>query len=186
MRSVLFNRYALNWNRSPERHYSLTARSSLVSTSRIMTATISLLFLLVSTELAIPQNLAIGKHDLIEAADRVAGFRGVDVNRDDIAGLKRIPSPAQKAGRRRTPRFAGPVCDVAIVVFHVEHDDVMGIGPQELRHRGVFQYHDLVRVGRSSVMCEQGAAGRQNTYQQGETHQPLTFHSAPRELPFAV
>src|SRR5579864_1586083 len=138
MRSVLFNRYALNWNRSPERHYSLTARSSLVSTSRIMTATISLLFLLVSTELAIPQNLAIAKHDLIETADRVAGFCRVYVNSDDVAGLKRIPGPAQKTGCRRAPRFAGPVRDVAPVVFHVEHDNVMGIGPQEFRHRGVF------------------------------------------------
>src|SRR5579864_8427834 len=161
MRSVLFNRYALNWNRSPERHYSLTARSSLVSTSRIMTATISLLLFLVSPELAIPQNLAIGKHDLIEASDRIAGFRGVYVNGDDVTWLKRIPGPAQQAGRRRTSRFAGPVCDVACVVFHVEHDNVMGIGPQEFRHRGIFQDHDFVRVCRGSVVCEHGAASRQ-------------------------
>src|SRR5579864_2625213 len=110
----------------------------LVSTSRIMTATISLRLLLVSPELAIPQNLAIAKHDLIETADRVAGFCRVYVNSDDVAGLKRIPGPAQKTGCRRAPRFAGPVRDVAPVVFHVEHDNVMGIGPQEFRHRGVF------------------------------------------------
>ena len=65
MRSVLFNRNALNWNGSPQRQYSLTVRTSLASTSQVMIATISLLLFLVSAELAIPQNLAVGKHDLI-------------------------------------------------------------------------------------------------------------------------
>jgi hypothetical protein len=35
-------------------------------------------------------------------------------------------------------------------------------------------------------VCEQGAANRQSTNKQAKKLQPLTFHSAPRELPFAV
>lgn len=54
-----------------------------------------LLLLFVSPELAIPQNLAIGEHDFIEAADRITGFRRVNVNRDDVTGLQRIPVPAK-------------------------------------------------------------------------------------------
>jgi hypothetical protein len=112
----------------------------------------------VSTQLTIPERLAIGKHNLIQPANRVAGFGWINVNGDDVARLRRIPVPAKKTDRRRTARFSGPMYDVAFVVFHVKLQNGMGIGPQEFRDRGIFQDNDLVRVSRSSVVCEQRAA----------------------------
>jgi hypothetical protein len=49
--------------------------------------------------------------------------------------------------------------EVAFVIFYVEQEHGMGIGPQEFRHRGLLHHNYFVRfVRRASVVCEHGAA----------------------------
>ena len=98
----------------------------------------------VPTQLTIPERFAIGKHDLIQSANRVAGFCWIDVNGDDVTRLRRIPVPPKKTDCRRTARFSGPMYDVAFVVFYVELQNGMGIGPHEFRDGSIFQDNDFV------------------------------------------
>ena len=87
---------------------------------------------------------------------------------DYVSRLQRFFVPAKQAYRRRASRFASPMGDVSVVIFHVEQEHGMWIGPQEFRHRGVLHDNYFVRfVGGTSVMREHGDANRGKKTQQG-------------------
>jgi hypothetical protein len=64
--------------------------------------------------------------------------RGVECNRDLIPGFQRVPRPATPDEPAWTGRLATPMCNVALVVFHIEIDLNMRIGERKFRH-GRFQ-----------------------------------------------
>ena len=77
------------------------------------------------------ESLAVGKYDFVEAPDGPAGLGGPDIDRDHVAGLQRVPVPAQQGDRWRAANFRRPVCDVTLLILHVEHHDRVRIGPMD-------------------------------------------------------
>src|SRR5580704_11340433 len=143
------------------------------------------LVLVFAAQLAITQNMPVGKNDFIQAPDKVAGFCRKDVNGDDVSRLYRVLVPPKEANRRRAALFAGPMLDVALVILDVEKQNAVRISPMEFRDRGVLQDQDFVLVSRGSVMRERGGAGHSYADNKSKKHQPLTSHLAPREPVFA-
>jgi hypothetical protein len=77
--------------------------------------------------------------------------------------------------------------DIPLIVFHVEQEHSMGIGPQEFRHRGLLHDNYIVRfVRRASVMRQQGATNRWKNTKQGQKHEELIFQpECPESESFA-
>jgi hypothetical protein len=65
---------------------------------------------------------------------------------------------------------------VAVVVFHVEQEHGMGIGPHEFRYRGLLHDHYFVGfVRRASVVGIQGAANRGKATEQSQKQEQLAL-----------
>src|SRR5215813_13622946 len=63
---------------------------------------------------AIPQDAAIGQHDVFDAADRILRFCLVDVHGDDVTWRQRRLRPSDQAQRRWAAEFSGPMNDLTL------------------------------------------------------------------------
>jgi hypothetical protein len=113
----------------------------------------------VSACLTIPQQRAVGQHNLIHTSNRQAGLRLPYINSNHIPGLQRSPAPTEQTNRCRTASFRSPMLDVSLVIFEVKKNKGVGVNPTIFRHNCVLQQGWLPRiVRRCSVMCEQRTA----------------------------
>lgn len=83
------------------------------------------------------------------------------MNGDDVARPHGTFVPAEGADRGRASRLSGPMGNVALVVFHIEHEHGVRVGPHEFRHGGLLQDNYFVRlVRRAPVVRERRATNR--------------------------
>src|SRR4029078_11211457 len=87
-----------------------------------------------------------------DVGDGSAIFCGTEDDRDFVAGLERSPCPAGSAQNTRAVGFDCPMHDLSVLVFHVQVDLRMRIGPDELRYGSFDRNSSLLVVGRISVM----------------------------------
>src|SRR5712692_6528144 len=91
-------------------------------------------------------------------------------------------SPAQPDQIARIIQFDAPMYNVALVVFRVQENLAMGIGPHELRNGSLQGDPPCVVVPLRSVVCPHRAAKHQRAHSQGEEGHQSTFHAAPPSL----
>jgi hypothetical protein len=72
--------------------------------------------------------------------------------------------------------------DVAVVIFHIEINMAVRIGPKEFRHRCLLEFNYLIRVRHISVMSERRAADSQKANAPNEQHEQRGFHSKLAKL----
>src|SRR6266478_4591690 len=98
--------------------------------------------------------LAVGQRDAVETHDLLAVLGKRAVNSELVSWFNHLPVPANPGQHVRTIGFDAPRLDVSLVVFHVEVDEYMGIGPLEIGY-GSFQGHHMVDVERRARMVSQ-------------------------------
>jgi len=107
------------------------------------------------------ESLAIGEHNLLYAADRLAVLDRHECDSDFIARFERLLAPAKVDHVRRIASLGCPMHDVALFILRIKFQKAMGIGPNPFRD-GPFQC-DLFRrvIGSSAVVREQRNGNRQ-------------------------
>jgi hypothetical protein len=125
------------------------------------------------------ESLAIGEHDLLNAADRLAVLDRHESDSDFVTRLECLLAPAEVDHVRRIASLGRPVYDVALVILGIKLQKAMRIGPKPFRYR-CFHGGPFRRVvcGRA-VVREQRNGHR---YEAEENRQNFIFHRIPPNL----
>src|SRR5438445_10730916 len=111
--------------------------------------------------LAIPEQSAVGKNDLIKSPHRIAVLGREHVNRDHVAGLEGSSVPAHQGNRGRTAELYRPMCRASLIILGVEKNQSVGICPYIFRYDGPLHDDGLTHiVCGSSVMREESSTNR--------------------------
>ena len=116
----------------------------------------------------------------------IARFCRIDVNRNDVAGLQRIPVPAEKSGRRGAAHFTGPVRDAsAAIVFFTSNSTILcGLAQTNFVTVAFFKTTILSAVQLRGPVIRRGSGPQKSdncAKQQGKGHQSgATLQRAPR------
>ena len=136
------------------------------------------------------QHVAVGERNLPRLisgeTDRGSVFGGRESDRNLIAGLDGSPGPVIPPQDAGTLAFDRPIHDRALVLFHIQKNLAMRIGPHEFRHRSRDGDPMLFVVSGISVVRPRWAANHKQTCDQYGTHRgtrcQLEFHATPSQI----
>src|SRR5580704_4615267 len=105
-------------------------------------------------------------------SDRRSALGGNERDSNVISGLDRISRPAIPAKNARTLRFDRPTFDVAFVIFRVEINLAMRIGPYEFGHTAGDGNGMLIVVSRIPMMrLKRGAECKERNEKEGGNYE---------------
>src|SRR5437762_3737067 len=133
----------------------LAACAAGAATSTATTATTFTVITAFAGAAAIGQLAAVGKQEVLNAANRVFGFCLVDEDRDLVARAQGFLIPAHIGQCGWAAHFRTPMDEFAFLIRRVEQDESMRIGPHELRDGGFLDLSQVGLVCGVSVMSEQ-------------------------------
>src|ERR1700730_16960060 len=140
----------------------------------------------VSTNCRIPpaQSLAIGKHHLHALTARRAVLGRSHSHRDLIPSFQGMFGPAALGHIDRIADLGCPMCDFTLVIYCVEPQKTMGIGPQPLRRGGLHDQFFFHIVARRSMMRRQSIGNGQKTNDSEENGGYTMSHKKASDLSF--
>src|SRR5579871_2004237 len=118
------------------------------------------------------------EHDLTNHSDRVSLFTGNDGDRDVVACVQGVAVPAGPLDDRRRIGFDRPAHNFPLIVFYVEKNLAVRVGPVEIRY-GAFQSHRVLHVVIRSAMVRVSGSARDTSGRQQEADSDAEFHETP-------
>src|SRR5260370_1232015 len=115
-------------------------------------------------------------------SDRCAALGGNQRHGNVIAGLDGIARPAIPSKDARTLRFDGPAYDAPFLVFYVQIDLAMRIGPHEFGHTSGDSDRTLLVVSSIPMMRLHRRAQHQDRNDQSAEQKQLGVHLIPPKL----
>lgn len=108
------------------------------------------------------QFLAIGQHDLYDPADVPASLHRLQSDRNLLSDLHGLLCPTSVDHARRSARLYDPMHHLALIIFDIELDQAVRIGPEPVRHSSLDRSGFFRLERRGAVVCEQWSCNNQD------------------------